>query len=522
MADLPITPTLPDLVRTLDRDGRAVLQAPPGAGKTTGVPLALRAAGETGRIVMLEPRRLATRAAAERMAAILGEPVGRTIGYTIRGERKVGAGTRIEVVTERILTRRLQADPELSGVSTVIFDEFHERALQADLGLALAWEVRGALRPDLRMLVMSATLDAAPVAALMDNAPILTSEGRTYDVETRWRDAPLPRGTRVETAAADTVVQAIAETEGGVLVFLPGEGEIRRTIAALNGRLPADCTVLPLYGALPAAGQRRAIAPAEAGRILGPVTAGNELSGIDLALVPGHDTSCAFEAIPRDRDSLLVSSGTWMLVGGVTEQPLLGEEAFALGVSNERTGTGGYRPNKTILGLWLLEQIIPSFDKRPQSDAEWNALIAAAEERPVPEVLLDTNDSALFNPEDMKAAIDGQLKAGGQRPPHDLPGYVALISASLGASLRDIARQFENILGREFGNIVIVGGGSKNRLLCQRMADFSRKTVTSYQLEASSVGNMAYQLLARGNLPSLEAFHDLIRPSLSTREYQPQ
>ena len=263
-------------------------------------------------------------------------------------------------------------------------------------------------------------------------------------------------------------------------------------------------------------------APAEAGRILGPVTAGNDLNGIDLALVPGHDTSCAFEAIPRDGDSLLVSSGTWMLVGSVTRQPLLGDEAFALGVSNERTGTGGYRPNKTILGLWLLEQIIPSFDKRPQSDAEWNALIAAAEELPVPEGLLDTNDAALFNPEDMKAAIDNQLKGNGHRPPEDLPGYVALICASLGASLRDIARRFESILGKDFGNIVIVGGGSKNRLLCQRIADFSRKKVTSYQLEASSVGNMAYQLLARGDLPSLEAFHDLIRPSLSTREYPPQ
>ncbi len=262
-------------------------------------------------------------------------------------------------------------------------------------------------------------------------------------------------------------------------------------------------------------------APAAAGHILGPVTTSPELKGIDLALVPGHDTSCAFEAIPRDGHSLLVSSGTWMLVGGLTDQPLLGEEAFALGVSNERSGTGGYRPNKIIVGLWLLEQVIPSFDKRPQTDAEWEALIAAAEERPVPQCLLDTGDSALFNPRDMKQVIDDQVRANGGSPPEDLPGYVALICASLGASLRDTDQRLGKILGKDFDNLVIVGGGSKNRLLCQRMADFTGKNVTSYQLEATSVGNMAYQLLAREVLPSLEAFHDLIRPSLSAKKYQP-
>jgi len=264
-AALPIDPILPELVRALDRHGRVVLQAPPGAGKTTRVPLALLTAGARGRIVMLEPRRIAARAAAERMAAESGEPVGRTVGYSIRGESRVSDATRIEVITEGILTRRLQADPELTGIGTLIFDEFHERALQADLGLALAWEVRGALRPDLRILVMSATLDAAPVAALMDDAPVLTAEGRAFPVETRWLDAPLPRGARLPEATADLTLRALAETEGGVLVFLPGEGEIRRCIAALDRRLPAGCRVLPLYGALPTEGQRAALAPAAPG-----------------------------------------------------------------------------------------------------------------------------------------------------------------------------------------------------------------------------------------------------------------
>ncbi|NHX27756.1 DEAD/DEAH box helicase, partial [Escherichia coli] len=212
------------MVAALRAEGRAVLQAPPGAGKTTVVPLAMLQAGLTpGRIVMLEPRRLAARAAAERMAETLGEPVGRTVGYRIRGESKVGPDTRIEVVTEGILTRMIQSDPELAGVGGVIFDEFHERSLNADLGLALICEVREALRDDLMLLVMSATLDAAPVAAMLNDAPMITSQGRAFPVETRWLDRPLAREARYEQAVAGLVEQAVGETSGGVLVFLPGE-----------------------------------------------------------------------------------------------------------------------------------------------------------------------------------------------------------------------------------------------------------------------------------------------------------
>ncbi|EBA13007.1 ATP-dependent helicase HrpB [Roseobacter sp. CCS2] len=265
MIALPIDPILPALTAALADAGRAVLQAPPGAGKTTRVPLAMLEAGLTeGKIIMLEPRRLAARAAAERLAEGLGEAPGKTVGYRMRGDSK--PGHRIEVVTEGILTRMIQSDPELSGVGAVIFDEFHERSLNADLGLAFAWESRAVLRPDLIILVMSATLDAAPVAAMLDHAPVITSEGRAFPVTTHFLDRAMPKTQRLEAATADLVIKAVQDTHGGVLVFLPGEGEIRRVASQLDGRLPPDCDVRPLYGALPFAQQRKAIAPIRDGR----------------------------------------------------------------------------------------------------------------------------------------------------------------------------------------------------------------------------------------------------------------
>ena len=269
MTRLPIDDVLPDLIAAVKAHRRAVLQAPPGAGKTTRVPLALLdAALCEGRIIMLEPRRLAARAAAERMAETLGQRAGETVGYRVRGEAKISKSTRIEVVTEGILTRMLQSNPDLPGVSAVIFDEFHERSLNADLGLALCLEVADALRDDLILLAMSATLDAEPVGQLM-GAPLVTSEGRSFPVETRWLERPLGPQARRLDALIDLVVQAERETRGsggGMLVFLPGEGEIRRAEAALAGRLPQSCTLRPLFGALPFAAQRAAIAPVEEGR----------------------------------------------------------------------------------------------------------------------------------------------------------------------------------------------------------------------------------------------------------------
>ncbi|MFN0115861.1 MAG: ATP-dependent helicase HrpB [Paracoccaceae bacterium] len=264
---LPIDAVLPDLVAALRGARRAVLVAPPGAGKTTRVPLALRDAfPDAGRIVMLEPRRLAARAAAERMAATLGEAVGDTVGYRIRGEARVGRRTRIEVVTEGILTRMIQSDPGLTGIGAVIFDEFHERSLNADLGLALTWDCATALREDLMVVVMSATLDAAPVADLMGGAPVIRAEGRAFPVETRWLPQPLGPDAPFETSVARLILDAAGVAEGGLLAFLPGEREIRRVSRLIDGRLPGDCDLRVLYGAMDFAAQRAALAPPAPGR----------------------------------------------------------------------------------------------------------------------------------------------------------------------------------------------------------------------------------------------------------------
>src|SRR5688572_22915033 len=218
---LPIDAVIPEVAAALGDAGSAVLQAPPGAGKTTGVPPALLDAPwlQGQRILMLEPRRLATRAAARRMAQLRGERVGETVGFRVRGESRVGRSTRIEVVTEGILTRMLQSDSSLEGVGLVIFDEFHERSLDADLALALTLETRDVLRPELRVLVMSATLDGARVARLLGDAPIVTSEGRTFPVETRYVERR-PE-LRVEEAVAAVVRRALSSDEGDVLAFLP-------------------------------------------------------------------------------------------------------------------------------------------------------------------------------------------------------------------------------------------------------------------------------------------------------------
>ena len=267
-APLPIDEVLPQVRAAVAACGMVVVQAPPGAGKTTRVPLDLWASGLiSGRILMLEPRRLAARAAAERMAETLGQSVGVTVGYRIRGEAKVGAGTRIEVVTEGILTRMIQSDPELAGVGAVIFDEFHERSLAADLGLALCLEIRAALRDDLVLVVMSATLDAAPVAAFIGDAPVVTSTGRAFAVETRWLGRSLAATSRFEVAMAAQIRAALeAVPEGGLLAFLPGEPEIRRVAAAL-GHLPG-CTVVPLFGAMEFAAQRAALGPVVGRRVV--------------------------------------------------------------------------------------------------------------------------------------------------------------------------------------------------------------------------------------------------------------
>ena len=263
---LPIDAVIPDLAAALGRGPSAVLQAPPGAGKTTGVPLALLDAPwlSDQKIIMLEPRRLATRAAARRMAQLLEQDVGETVGFRVRGETRVRRTTRIEVVTEGILTRMLQHDPSLDGVGLVIFDEFHERSLDADLALALTLETRDLLRPELRVLIMSATLDGGRVARLLGDAPIITSEGRAFPVETRYVDRRTD--VRVEDAVVSVVRRALAGDDGDILAFLPGAGEIRRAYELLvAGDLPPRTHIRPLHGSLSSAEQDDAILPSAPG-----------------------------------------------------------------------------------------------------------------------------------------------------------------------------------------------------------------------------------------------------------------
>ncbi len=271
MKPLPIDDVLPALCAALRERHEAVLEAPPGAGKTTRVPLALLHEPWLGeqRILMLEPRRLAARAAAERLASELGEAVGETVGYRIRLDSKVGPRTRIEVVTEGILARRLQDDPALEGVGLVIFDEFHERSLDADLALALSLNGRALLRdePPLKILLMSATLEGERLSALLGDAPVISSRGRMYPVEIRW-GRPLQVGEWVEPKVVQTVLQALSDEPGSLLVFLPGQAEIRRVheqlAEALAGR--TEIMLCPLHGELDLAAQRAAIEPAPAGR----------------------------------------------------------------------------------------------------------------------------------------------------------------------------------------------------------------------------------------------------------------
>lgn len=265
LPQLPVSAVLDDLCLALKTNGAAILAAPPGAGKTTLVPLHLLQADwrGDGRIILLEPRRLAARAAATRMASLLGEQTGETVGYRMRLESRISARTRIEVLTEGVFTRMVLEDPTLEGVAAVIFDEFHERSLDADFGLALTLDVRSALREDLRLVVMSATLDTERVAALLGDTPVIVSQGRSYPIEIRYEDR-MP-GERVEEAMTRTIQAAHRNETGSILAFLPGQAEIRRTAERLQERLPDSTQVVPLYGNLDQKEQDAAIRPAPTG-----------------------------------------------------------------------------------------------------------------------------------------------------------------------------------------------------------------------------------------------------------------
>jgi ATP-dependent helicase HrpB len=357
LTELPVEGCLTELRTALDDQGHAVLQAPPGAGKTTIVPLRLLDEPwlDGARIVVLEPRRLAARAAARRMADLLGENVGETVGYRTRDEHHVGPNTRIEVVTEGILTRRLQRDASLPGVGLVVFDEIHERNLQADLALALTLDVRAILRPDLRILAMSATLDTQRVAALIGGpngdgtpAPAVTSAGRSYPIEIRWRP-PGPRDRPAEAAAAAALL-ALRTDPGDVLVFLAGAADIRRVGSLLATGVPSDVDVRPLFGALSRAEQDAALAPSPPGRrrvVLSTDIAETSLTveGVGVVIDSGQVRSPRFDARsgltrlqtgPNSRASADQRSGR----AGRTGPGI----AYRLWSSAEHAGRSGFAP----------------------------------------------------------------------------------------------------------------------------------------------------------------------------------
>ncbi|MDW6024700.1 ATP-dependent helicase HrpB [Mesorhizobium sp. BAC0120] len=362
LPDLPVREVLPHLLLALATRPNAVLIAPPGAGKTTVVPLALLEAtwAQGGRILLLEPRRLAARAAARRMASLLGEEVGGTVGYAMRMESRQSKNTRILVVTEGILSRMILDDPELSGISAILFDEFHERSLDGDFGLALALDVQGGLRPDLRLLVMSATLDGARVAGLLGDAPVLNSEGRSFPVELRYRERP---GTlAVEDAVASAIREALATEEGSLLAFLPGQREIERTAERLAGRVAANADVVPLYGNLDGKAQDAAIRPAPAGR-----------RKIVLA------TSIAETSITIDGVRVVVDSGLSRLpkyepATGITR---LETVRVSRASADQRAGRAGRTQPGIAIRLWRAEQTsaLPAFAPPEILEADLSGLV---------------------------------------------------------------------------------------------------------------------------------------------------
>ncbi|MCO6050438.1 ATP-dependent helicase HrpB [Mesorhizobium sp. RP14(2022)] len=362
LPDLPVRAILPDLLQTLEARPNAVLVAPPGAGKTTLVPLALLdapwAAGK--RILLLEPRRLAARAAATRMAELLGEEPGGRVGYAMRMESRVSDRTRILVVTEGVLARAILDDPELTGIAAVLFDEFHERSLDGDFGLALALDVQDALRPDLRLLAMSATLDGARVSQLMGGAPVLESQGRSFPVEIRYRE----RGPdeRVEDAMATAIRAMMADEPGSLLAFLPGQREIERTAERLEGRLAPNIEIMPLYGALEPQAQRRAVAPAKDG-------ARKVVLATSIA-----ETSLTIDGVRVVVDSGLSRVPRYEPNTGLTRlETVRASRASA----DQRAGRAGRTAPGVALRLWRAEQTaaLPAFSRPEILEADLSGLV---------------------------------------------------------------------------------------------------------------------------------------------------
>jgi ATP-dependent helicase HrpB len=359
--DLPVSDALAPLRAALADGANAVLAAPPGAGKTTLVPLVL--ASEpwlTGKIILIEPRRLAARAAARRMASMLGEEVGGTVGYRMRLDTKVSARTRIEVVTEGVFTRMALSSPDLEGIDCVIFDEFHERALEADFGLALALDIQSGLREDLRILVMSATLDTERVATLLDGCPVIESLGRAYPVDIRHIDRA--SGIRIEPAMT-SAIEALHRSEmGSLLAFLPGQGEIRQVASRLEGRLGPLTDIQPLYGGLSSQEQDAAIKPAPEGR-----------RKVVLA-TPVAESSITIDGVRIVIDSGLVRQPVYEPSTGITRlETIKASQASA----DQRAGRAGRTAPGIAVRLWREEQTkaLPAFSTPQVLASDLSAMV---------------------------------------------------------------------------------------------------------------------------------------------------
>nr|WP_244577852.1 ATP-dependent helicase HrpB [Hoeflea halophila] len=358
---MPVSDALARLRAALADGPHAVLAAPPGAGKTTLVPLVLaEEAWLKGKIVLIEPRRLAARAAARRMAAMLGEEVGGSVGYRMRLDTKVSARTRIEVVTEGVFTRMALSSPDLEGIDCVIFDEFHERALEADFGLALALDIQSGLREDLRILVMSATLDTDRVAALLEGSPVIESLGRSFPVEIRHLDRP--PGERIEVSMT-SAIEAIHRSESGsILAFLPGQGEIRQVASRLETRLDPLTDIQPLYGGLSSQEQDAAIKPAPAGR-----------RKVVLA-TPVAESSITIDGVRIVIDSGLVRQPVYEPSTGITRlETIKGSQASA----DQRAGRAGRTEPGIAVRMWRAEQTkaLPAFSTPQVLASDLSAMV---------------------------------------------------------------------------------------------------------------------------------------------------
>lgn len=443
---LPIDAVLPDLLAALSGAGRAVLVAPPGAGKTTGVPLALLDAPwrKDGTILVLEPRRIAARGAASRMAQLLGEPLGRRVGLRARFDARESKETRILVVTEGVFTRMILADPELTGIAAVLFDEFHERSLDADFGLALALETREALRPDLRLVVMSATLDDRRIATLLGDAPVIASEGRAFPIETRYRGRD--PNARIEDQVATAIRAVLASDKGSVLAFLPGQGEIERVARLLEeARLPADIEICPLYGALPPERQDAAIRPAPAGR-----------RKVVLA------TSIAETSLTIEGVRIVIDSG---LQRAPRYEPALGLSRLetirvSRASADQRRGRAGRTEPGIAIRLWdeAQDQGLVAFNRPEILDTDLSAFrldCAAWGAKPAALRLLDPPPAATLQEAEKLLAGLGALDDAGQITPYGRllqrlplsPRLGALVVEGVRAGIGEEAAQIAALVG---------------------------------------------------------------------------